>query len=74
MPLENLPIAPSANLQSVSYDSDSGDLIVSFVKGSAPYRFKQVSLQVAEGFSRADSSGKYFRASILNQYQHELVG
>lgn len=73
MAVKQISIAPSANISEVAYNTDTGDLLVSFVKGSLPYRFRQVPGQVAAGFADAPSPGRYFRMSILNQYPHELL-
>jgi hypothetical protein len=66
--------APSTNIQQVVYDDATGDLFVQFVrKGTAPYRFRQVPINAAEGFQQANSAGQYFRGTILHQFDHEVI-
>jgi hypothetical protein len=75
MALRQIPTISSTNILAVAYDDESGDLYVQFVRpGTSPYKFAQVPLQVAEGFSRSDSPGRYFRGEVLNQFQHEIIG
>jgi hypothetical protein len=73
--VKGIQIPPqSSNIQSVSYDDETGDLFITFIKGNAVYRYPGVSLMQAEGFARSGlSAGAYFRANILNQIPGERV-
>lgn len=74
--IQSIQIPPqSSNILGVSYDDETGDLYITFVKGNAQYRYPTVPLTVAEGFARSGlSAGQYFRANILNQFVGARVG
>lgn len=75
MGMRVIPTIQSTNIQTVVYDDETGDMYVQFVRpGTSPYKFKQVPLQVAEGFERTVSPGQYFRGNVLRQYEHDVVG
>ena len=76
MAVQQLQIQPgSKNIQMVSYDDQTGDLFICFVRGNAIYKYPTVPLNVAEGFVRSgQSAGAYFRQNILNQYTADRVG
>ena len=74
----HIPLAPSTLIQSANYNPKTLDLIVQFVGGSgqyagATYHFFQVDQVAIGGWSRAESSGKYFNANIKGQFEYERM-
>jgi len=53
----------SSNLESSTYNVDTKELIMKFLNGSF-YSYENVPLNVVEGISTAQSSGKYFFTEI----------
>lgn len=75
MAIRQIPIPPSSNLAGVSYDDETRDLYIAFVRGNANYVYRSVPAKVADGFSNSGlAAGAYFRANILNQYEYERQG
>jgi hypothetical protein len=68
-----IPTAQSANIQRVEYDADSQTLRVEFKGSSGVYEYDGVSQDVAGGFERAESAGKYLHNFIKGQYTHRKV-
>jgi len=57
----------SSNLSSYSYDPDSETLRITFKSGRT-YTYSSVPPSVADGLGTASSPGRYFNATIRNQY------
>ncbi len=71
MASEVIPIKSSSHLQSVSYDEETQELVVSFPKGS--YLYSGVSQSVANGFRDAPSPGGYLDTNIKGVYQYRKL-
>jgi hypothetical protein len=58
---------------SVDYDEEKRELWVRFKKGGV-YVYHEVGRGVADGFAQSIvSADRYFRSSVLNQYQFERM-
>jgi len=57
----------STCLEEIFFNGETGDLSVTFTKGSR-YTYSGVPAEVAQGLVNAASKGKYFRANILGSY------
>jgi hypothetical protein len=68
MAYRTIQIKPSTNILGVSYDEETMDLRVQFLRDGRAYTYSGVDARTAEGFSRAESAGQYLNAFIKNQY------
>lgn len=71
MAYRSVPIPPgSSNVESVSYDDETGNLQVAFVRDpNTPYVYYGVPGTVADGFTTSGmSAGKYLNFAIRNQF------
>lgn len=57
----------SGNLQSGTYDDESGEMIIAF-KGGSRYSYSQVSREDWAGLTSAKSAGKYLHSHIKGVY------
>ena len=57
----------STNINKIGYDSTAKHLVVE-IKGGKQYRYDNVPENVYTAFKNAPSKGKYFAASIKNNY------
>ena len=73
MAFRDIPIATSTNIKSVQHDADTQQLVVSFFSGGT-YSYEGVSAEKADGFSTADSAGKYLHANVKGQHLHSKIG
>lgn len=64
MAYQTIPIRPSTNILAVSWDAETKDLQIVFVRNSRTYVFHGVDSRTAEGFRTADSPGRYFNAEV----------
>ena len=71
MALRQIQTRPSSNIARVEYDDGSGDLIITFWKGSGKYL--QVPVQTAEGFETAPSPGQYLNTYVKNLFVWERI-
>ena len=71
--MERKPVE-SSNIKSVGYDEVTKTLEIEF-KGSGVYQYKGVPKEIYEGFSKAESIGKYFYAKVKSnrEYKFEKV-
>lgn len=63
--MKKLNTPESSNIAAVRYDEDTQRLEVDFKNGGATYEYYKVPKDVAEGFEKAESAGKYFHANIV---------
>ena len=64
-------VAPSSNVQRVTYCADENRLRVLFKSGE--YEYAGVPADIADAWSKAESSGKFFFASVRGKYDsHKL--
>ena len=68
-----IPIGASSNVQAVHYDDSTQTLRVNFLDGSQ-YTYHEVPSNVADGFSTAQSPGKYVFQALRGQYLHKKIG
>jgi hypothetical protein len=66
--MERTPVS-SSNISSIGYDPDSEVLEVEFTNG-AVYSYSGVPPGEYEGFTNADSKGKYLHANIKGRYSY----
>jgi hypothetical protein len=64
---ELTPIEKSSTITGYHYDPDPQILHVQF-RGGATYAYTRVPIDVATEFELADSKGRFFHASIRNDY------
>jgi len=73
MAYRTIQIKPSSNLLSVQYDPETLDLLAVFVRNARRYVAHGVDSKTAEGFSRAESAGKYWNAFIKDMFVVEEI-
>jgi len=66
MAIREIPFPASSHVQGITFDDETGDLVVRFPK--ATYSYAQVDPQVADGFTDAPSAGKYLNDMIKPRY------
>lgn len=67
--VEKIEIPPSEAIASVRYFPEPEDLEVTF-RSRLVYLYYRVPHMIAEGFSNAESAGKYFHDNILGRYDY----
>lgn len=70
---QEIPFAPSSNIQRIVYDPDTQQLTIAFQQGGT-YRYSGVSEETARGFETARSAGSYHHSFIKQQHQFEKIG
>jgi hypothetical protein len=73
MAFRDIPIVLSSNIKAVLHDADTQELIVHFNNGGS-YSYQGVSVEKADGFTQADSAGKYLHNNIKGQHVHTKIG
>lgn len=73
MPTRDIPIMPSSNIKAVRYSDEDQTMEIDFNDGGT-YKYHSVDSSVADGFSQADSTGKYFHNFVKNQHQYSKIG
>lgn len=68
-----IPIASSSNIQGVAYNDDTQVLTVQFKSGGT-YTYDGVSSEKADGFSSAESAGKYLHQNLKGQHIATKIG
>jgi hypothetical protein len=63
----------SGNIASVAWDSDDVSLTIQFHSGRT-YKYTHVPEDIAMGFESALNANQYFRDSIKDMYEYEMVG
>jgi hypothetical protein len=69
---QQIPIGPSSNIASVTWDDETLDLIIAFVHGGGGV-YRGVTGNDANGFSSAPSPGKYLNDVIKPEYPYERL-
>ena len=64
----DISIPESANIQSVQHDPDTQTLRVTFKKNGAVYDYAGVDENKANGFSTAESAGRYLQTYVKGQH------
>jgi KTSC domain len=67
-----IPLRPSSQIQSASYNATTLDLVVSFVSG-AVYLYHNVDQTALGGWPSAESAGKYFYYNIRSSFDYERL-
>lgn len=62
----------SSNIAAHGYDAASRTLEVQFTNG-ARYQYHDVPPEVADGFTQAESVGKFFTQSVRGQFKHSPI-
>jgi hypothetical protein len=73
MALQDIPISSSTNIKSVQHDPDTLQLVVTFHNGGV-YSYDGVDVDKAQGFSSAESAGKYLHNNVKGQHLHSKIG
>lgn len=60
----------SSSIEHIDYHDKDDTLEIKFTSG-ATYHYKDCPKAHYDALKECDSAGKYFRANILNQYDHE---
>ena len=68
---EAVSVAPSSNVQTVSYFAGEKRLRVRFRSGE--YEYEDVPQQVVDAWSKAESSGKFFFASVRGKFDSRKI-
>jgi hypothetical protein len=63
----------SSNVSEVGYDSDTQELLVTWLKSGKTSAYAGVTEDVAESCSRAPSVGQYVASEIKPFYSHRYV-
>lgn len=71
MAYQQIPIRPSSNILAISWDAETKDLQVVFVRNSRTYVFHGVDARTAESASRAESVGRWFNQEIKDLFPFE---
>lgn len=69
----DISIPESANIQSVQHDPDTQTLRVTFKKNGAVYEYAGVDENKANGFSTAESAGRYLDSNVKNQHTYSRL-
>jgi len=72
-PLRPIAFAASSQIASIEYDESTLDLIVSFQRGGI-YKYANVPMNIADGFTQAPSAGRYLNQMIKEMYDYEKIG
>lgn len=63
----DIPAPPSKNVKYVAHDDETQTLRITFQNGRV-YDYAEVDSNKADGFSSAESAGRYLQANIVNQH------
>lgn len=70
--MENFIIGRSSVVKNARYDHDEKQMILTLHNGR-DYVFHDVSVEVWEGFKKAESKGRYFVRNIKGKYKPKIV-
>lgn len=73
MAFTEIPIPASSQIDKVFHDPDTQTLRVQFKAGGAVYDYAGVDENKANGFSTAESAGKYLGANIKGQHTYSRL-
>ena len=62
----------SSNLEALTYDGDSEELIIEFKDGGR-YAYDKVPKKIIEAFLEDQSKGKFFHANIKSKYDYKKI-
>ena len=68
---EPVTVAPSSNVQTVTYLAGEKRLRVRFRSGE--YEYEGVPQQVVDAWSKAESAGKFFSASVRGKFDSRKI-
>ena len=65
----NMRAVDSSNLKAIGYDPNTRELFVQMARNDSVYKYADVSLNLFERFSNAESKGRFFVQEIKDRFQ-----